>query len=335
MSHARGALSGRAQTTIAAPGWRAGRSVPQAGTYRITQQNLYLLPTRAGVVFGMVIFVMLVASVNYQLSLGYALCFLVTSVAILSMLHAWRNLTSLTLRCGRAAPVFAGDIAEFTVFVANPRGHERFALSFFVTGAREPEDFDLAAGCESAVALAIAATERGWLQIPRLRLETRFPIGLWRAWTWWHPAMRVLVYPRPESGHLPLPTGFRGGGQTESSGLAREDLAALRPWQQGDSPRRVAWKAVARSDSGELLVRQFDGGADAVAVFAWDDLPADWDTERRLSRLTRWVIDADTAAIPYSLRLPSFATETESGRAHRDRCLEVLATWQASAGRTG
>jgi uncharacterized protein (DUF58 family) len=312
---------------------RAGRSVARAGEYRVTQQNLYLLPTRAGLILGMVIFVMLVASVNYQLSLGYALCFMVAAVAIVSMLHSWRNLTSLTLRPGRATPVFAGDIAEFTVFVANPRAHERYALSFFVPGAQAPQDFDLAADSELAISLAIATPERGWTPIPRLRLETRFPVGLWRAWTWWHPAMRVLVYPRPEAGHVPLPIGGSGAGQSDSGGGAQEDLAALRPWQQGDSLRRVAWKAVARTDSNELLVRQFEGGSEGIAEFTWDGLPGDWDTERRLSRLTRWVIDADNRAIPFSLRLPSIFIAAESGPAHRERCLEALATWQAPSSR--
>lgn len=326
MSATRGAAVARTQPGPA--GWLSRRNVPTAGTHRVTRKNVYLLPTRAGVTLGMVIFVMLVASVNYQLALGYTLCFLVTAVAIVSMLHAWRNLTALILRPGRSAPVFVGDFAELIVFVTNPGRHERFALSLFVSGAADPEDFDAPADCDTRVAVAIPARERGWLQVPRLRLETRFPIGLWRAWTWWQPAVRILVYPRPEVGHVPLPAGVPGSGEGETCGSSQEDLAALRPWHPGDSIRRVAWKAVARTDSGELLVRQFEGGANSSAEFAWDQLPGDWDTERRLSRLTRWVIDAESAGIAYSLRLPSVSVSADSGPAHRDRCLELLATWQ-------
>ncbi len=309
-------------------GWLARRNVPTAGTHLITRKNVYLLPTRAGVTLGLVIFVMLVASVNYQLALGYALCFLVTAVAIVSMLHAWRNLTALVLRPGRSAPVFAGDFAELAVFVANPGRHERFALSLWVSGATDPEDFDAPAECETLVSVAIPAPDRGWLQVPRLRMETRFPIGLWRAWTWWQPAARILVYPRPEAGHVPLPAGVAGEGEGETCGSSEEDLAALRPWRSGDSVRRIAWKAVARADSGALVVRQFEGGTNSSAEFAWDQLPSTWDTERRLSRLTRWVIDAEIAGIAYSLRLPAVSVGADSGPAHRDRCLELLATCQ-------
>ena len=59
----------------------------------------------------------------------------------------------------------------------------------------------------------------------------------------------------------------------------------------------------------------------------WDQLPAGWDVEQRLSRMTRWVLDADALGVRYAMRLPGVPVPPDAGPAHRAHCLELLATW--------
>ncbi len=306
-----------------------GRSRPRAGDYRLTRRNVYMLPTRAGLLFAAVVLTMLVTAINYQLSLGYALTFLVASIAIVGMLHTFRNLATLTLRAGRADPVFAGQIAEFTLIARNETKLERYALSLNATGMAQPEFFDIAAEAEHFVAIALPARQRGWMQVPRLTLATTFPIGIWRAWARWHPALRVLVYPQPETPAAPLPARVATSGEGSARGRGHEDIAALRPYAAGDSPRLIAWKAMARTASDDLITKQFDGGDLGELLLDWSMLPSSMDPEARLSRLTRWVIDADSAGVRYALALPGVQVPTDLGPAHRARCLEALATWGA------
>lgn len=304
-----------------------GRSRAGTGDYRLTRRNVFMLPTRAGLLFAAVVLVMLVTAVNYQLSLGHALTFLVGSIGLVTMLHTWRNLARLTLRAGRADPVFAGQIAEVTLIARNPTRLERFALALTAPGMAQPEYFDVAPGTEHFVTIALPAPTRGWMQVPRLTLASTFPLGIWRAWARWHPALRVLVYPQPETPAAPLPARVAASGEGAARGPGSDDIAALRPYAPGDSPRLIAWKAIARTASEELISKQFDGGGLGELSLEWSALPASMNAEARLSRLTRWVLDADAAGVRYALAIPGTCIAIDHGPAHRARCLEALATW--------
>lgn len=302
---------------------------PKVGDVRLTQRAIYILPSKAGVLYAAVLFSMLTASMNYQLSLGYALTFWLASTGIVAIFHTFRNLTNLTLRPGRVESVFAGQIAEFGLMLVNNSSRERHAIRMNGPGMHAEIVVDLPPSAEQLATVAIATRERGWIEVPRIRLYTRFPIGLWCAWAYWYPGMRALVYPTPESPPAPLPEFAAAASSGNGRGKGEDDIAAIRPYQHGDSIRRIAWKAVARTGSDQLLSKQFEGGDHGELLFDWNALPATLDAETRLSRLTRWIIDADSSGLRYALRMPGLATELDCGPAHRQTCLEALALFKA------
>jgi uncharacterized protein (DUF58 family) len=107
----------------------------------------------------------------------------------------------------------------------------------------------------------------------------------------------------------------------------------LRQYHVGDSPRHVAWKAAAR-DRG-LLTKQFSGQAETELWLDWHQLPVHMDGEEKLSRLTRWVLDAHARGMAFALRLPGKTVEPASGMGQRDRCLEALALFNTEDKRNG
>ncbi len=296
---------------------------PHAGDLRLDRRSVYILPTKAGLLFGVLLATMLLTAINYGLALGYALTFLLGSVGLVSMLHTWRNMLGLVLRAGRAEPVHAGELAELGLLVQNLDGPDRFALDLFVPGTAQPTRLDVSAGTEQLVSVALPTGRRGWQPLPRMRLSTTFPLGLWRAWAWWHPQARLLVLPRPETPAVPPPDS--GSAGTERAGRGEEDFAAIRPFRPGDSPRRLAWKAMARTGGDALLVREFEGGTGGQLDLDWNALPAGLDVETRVSRLTRWVVDAESAGLRYALSVPGTTLPLDAGPAHRAACLEALA----------
>lgn len=300
---------------------------PQAGEIRIGRRSVRIVPSPAGLLFGAALFAMFVGALNYQLTLGYALTFLIASVAIIGMFHTVRNIALLDLRSGRLEPVFAGQLAEFTMIARNATGLERYALSLHAPGVAQPQHFDVAAGAEQFVAIALPTRERGWMQAPALTIATTFPIGIWHAWVRWQPARRLLVYPAPETPAVPLPPQVIAGGTGAVRAGGQGDLAALRPYADGDTLQRIAWKVVARTACEDLITLQFDGGETGEIELDWSALPSSMDDEARVSRLTRWTLDADAAGVRYALRLPGVAVEPGAGAAHRAHCLELLATW--------
>jgi uncharacterized protein (DUF58 family) len=182
--------------------------------------------------------------------------------------------------------------------------------------------------------LVVPAARRGWLPLGRVMLETRFPVGLFRAWSYVEPDSRCLVYPRPEESVLPpLAASARAGG-ARAHAQGSDDFSGLRAYQPSDSPRHVAWKSVARSDtqharSNDMLTKQFAGDALAELWLDLHDLPASLGLEARLSRLTGWALAAERAGALYGLRLPGVQIAPGRGEVHRAACLESLALYQA------
>jgi len=299
---------------------------PHTGDLLLDRRRVYILPSRAGLLFGVALLTMLLTAVNYALALGYGLTFMLTGVGLVSMLHTWRNLVGLTLRAGRAEPVHAGALAELSLIVQNPRGPERFAIELTVPGTAQPTRIDVSPATEQLVTVALPTERRGWQTLPRMRLSSTFPLGLWRAWAWWHPQARILVLPRLETPAAPMPEF--GAAGTERAGVGEEDFAAIRPFREGDSPRRLAWKAMARSGGDALLVREFEGGSGGQLLLDWQMLPPGLDAELRLSRLARWIVDAEAAGLSYGLRLPGVDLALDAGAVHCSACLEALAVAQ-------
>jgi uncharacterized protein (DUF58 family) len=307
----------------------------ERGEIVLGHRRVYIVPSRIGLLFGGTLAILLVGSINYVLSLGFALTFLLAGMGIAGMVQTTRNLGRLSVRAGRSDPVFAGDVARFRLGMANAGDFDRPEILVRHLGSGAQQTVDIAAAAFAEAVLTVPAPRRGWLPLGRVMLETRFPVGLFRAWSTIEPDSRCLVYPRPEVSALPplAPSAQAGGARAHAQGS--DDFSGLRAYQPADSPRHVAWKSVARSDtqharSDEMLTKQFAGDAVAELWLDLRDLPPSLGLEQRLSRLAGWVLAAERAGALYGLRLPGMEIKPARGEAHRIACLEVLALYEAA-----
>jgi uncharacterized protein (DUF58 family) len=161
--------------------------------------------------------------------------------------------------------------------------------------------------------------------IERVRLATAQPSGLFRAWTWVHAPLQLLVYPRP-FGSLPMPLapGNKPGSHSQGSSGADEWLT-LRPFREGDSPKQVDWKAYARE--APLLVKEYSPPGADTRLFEFAHL-SDPDIEARICQLARWVVDAEARGDRYGLVLPRLSIPPDRGPQQRHRCLAALAVFE-------
>jgi uncharacterized protein (DUF58 family) len=304
----------------------------ETGEVLLNQRRVFILPTWAGLLYSAMLIVLFLTSINYNLSLGFALTFLLGACALIDMHLTHRNLAQLYLSPGRAHAVFAGEEARFELHLLNRRKHDRFAIwiGFLDTDAsRIDHATDIPAQASSTVALSTSTIERGWLSVPRIRLQTCFPLGLMRAWAYWRPDLRVLVYPRPEEHAPPLP--LAQGQKMDGRGVAgHEDFAGIRPYQSGDSPRQLAWRQIARSDHRALIAKQFEGGAASELALDFQRLPQAMDIELKLSRMAAWVLAAEMRGLPYAFRLRDLYFPPAVGPAHQAACLQALALHERS-----
>ncbi len=299
---------------------------PQQGAIVLVQRRIFILPARAGLVFALVLLLMLTGSINYSLSLGFILTFLLASLAISAMLHTFRNLAGLHITAARTAPVYAGQNARFGICLSNPTRSDRYSVAL-THGRSAPHVVDIPAEQAVIATAAVAAPRRGVLRPGRMTLSTRFPVGLYTAWSYIELDTHCIVYPKPAPPGLPLPPCRPSGGDGGGAAQGYEDFAGLRQYHPGDSPRHIAWKAAAR-DRG-LLTKQFSGHAAAQLWLTLDLPPPTLDMEDKLAYLARWVLDAESQGHAYGLELPCVTVPLGTGEAHRERCLEALALFDS------
>ncbi len=301
----------------------------EAGEVLLTRQRVFIVPTRTGLIYGVMLVVLFLCSINYSLSLGFALTFLLAACAVVDMVLTWRNLVQLVLSAGRTQAVFAGEVTQFPLHLHNRRQQDRHAIHIGFADDDLPEleqTADVSGHAATTVMLGLQTQARGWLAAPRIRLRSSFPLGLFHAWSYWQPDARVLVYPMPEAGEPPLPLDT--GGSEAGQGMAgNDDFAGIRAWQAGDSMRHMAWRQIARNADGALVTKQFEGGTTGRLVLDYAQLPEHLDTEQKLSRMTRWVLMAESLGAPYGFILGNMRLPADTGPGHLAACLQALALY--------
>lgn len=300
------------------------RRVPPANTITLDQKTIFILPTREGISFGVLLVFMVVAAINYQNSLIFGFAFLLGSMFMVAMLHTFRNLSGLSIRAGASRAAFAGEDAEFTVVISRygDRDYEAIHLGW-------PDSLhqvaDLVEEEESAVKLYVTTTSRGLLNPGRLQIQTFYPLGLFRAWSWVDLDMSAVIYPRPVyAGQIPAALNSINEGEL----LSREgvdDFYGLKEYQAGDSLRHVAWKSYARTN--ELLTKQYAAFVDRRVWLDWDYFVG-MDKENRLSRLSYWVVELSKSTDEYGLILPGVEIQPARGNKHREEILRALALFE-------
>jgi uncharacterized protein (DUF58 family) len=306
--------------------WVTRRQSPARREVRLDRRRIYILPTRYGYLYAALLIVLLIGSTNYNNSMAFLLTFLLAGLGAGTMGQTHRNLLGLRVLKGVSAPVFAGQEGRMQIGLREDQGRDRPALA--LQWRRHGISLVAAAAGQTTEAmLRIPTRRRGWMRPGRFRIFTRHPMGLFQAWSWVEFDQAILVYPKPidpdrEFRQSSLHGVGGGVGNDEDA-----DFSGLREYRPGDSPRRVAWKAVARSDV--LLTKQFTEQGRRQIWLRWTDL-VEPDTEIRLSVLCHWVLSAEAEQLDYGLEIPGLRLGPGHGESHRDSCLKALAEFGAA-----
>ena len=317
-------LNSRIQTLIG--NWSRRRHGMDMEPVTITNRRIYILPTRLGLMYAAAIFAMTLGGMNYGNNLALALAFVLGSLGFVAMHHCHRNLAGLRVHSVASEAVFAGQWAHLQIAIDNDSAQARFAIQAEVN-QQPAKPIHIAVNATAQASLLQATKQRGWLKIERFAISTRYPFGLFRAWTVLHIELKCLVYPKPSDRRSTPPPAQLDTRHHQDLRTGEDDFAGLRNFQAGDSPRRIAWKAYAREPAGSeqnLLVKQYAGAAIAAHILDWDTTKG-MDVETRLSQLCRWIIDAHQQGIAYGIKMPGLQTTPQLSEAHRQRCLNALA----------
>jgi uncharacterized protein (DUF58 family) len=311
--------------------WIRKRQGPDSLPLTLSRGRLYILPTRAGIGFGLVLILMLVAGLNYANSSALFLTFLLIGFTLVTMHQCHRNLLGAQLVVATAQPTFAQRTGTLSLTFENPAAAARFRIAAGV-GDEPVAATDLPARGRGRIELPVSAPKRGVVQIDRMHLITTHPFGLFRTWTWVHAPIEMLVYPHPR-GSLPMPTHYGNkAGAKSVTHAGSDEWLGLRPFRDGDSPRQVDWKAYARE--APLLVKEYSASGAEVRMFDFGAL-GNLQLEAKLEQLARWVVDAEGSGERYGLMLPDCYIKPDRGPEHRHRCLAALAMFGPEDARHG
>lgn len=307
--------------------------LPSSDTLVLTHRNVYILPTRAGVMLGLTLLLLLVASINYQLNLGYLLTFLLAGCSTVALHVTHNNLRGVQLKLAPHDPIFAGHPMGLDIDVQAPGRRARYALN--LRWAAPPEDTceppdgawaDIPEQANTTASLSMPAPQRGWHTVPAIKVESLFPMGIFRVWSWWRPAGKILVYPAPENPAPPLPAS---AGQEDATigtqAFQGDELDNLRPWRNGDPLNRVVWKKAAKQPEQDNWVSRDASTTEVGHLWLATSTCGASGKEAQMSRLCAWVLDADKRGLEYGLKLPTQTIPLGQGTTHRQQCLEALA----------
>lgn len=297
------------------------RRIPAGHRTTLNRRNIFILPTRQGLGFLLVLGLMLIGAINYEANLAFALVFLLLGVFLLGIFHTFRNLSGLILTGMCEESTFAGENLTIGIVLERntTRDYEAIQLSF---EAEKPITTGLVGRQEARQQLQVTTHKRGWFRPQRMTVETRFPLGLFRAWSLPDMDLRSLVYPQPLACDLDgLLAQYNTRGH-QSVHQGQDDFHGLRDYQEGDSLRHVAWKNFARGQG--MFTKVYAGNVQDRLWLDWDMFPG-MHMENRLSRLCFCVLQLDNRQVDYGLRLPGLEIKPAKGPGHYRKVLKALA----------
>ncbi len=305
--------------------WRIwmDRRLAAAKEIILDQRRIFIIPTRQGMLFALVLAALFVGGINFANNLMLGLTFWLGSLYVILIVHTYRNLAGIRLRAERPEPAEQGGQVGWTCIIEDVTGRPHHAV--WLGDGQNSWMVDLPIRSLEAIQLHLCPPRRGLVQPGRLRVYSDWPLGLVQAWSWVRLDVRIPVWPRPLHGvHEPrlMPAHQDGSTQRQRSGT--DDFQGLAIWREGESLSQVAWKQLARS--GQWLRQERVEPTDAgVTQICFDEDP-DPDQERVLARMCDQVLKATGIFV---LELPGLCLGPAKGEDHQHRCLLALANWRA------
>jgi uncharacterized protein (DUF58 family) len=310
--------------------WAYRRQGPDSSPVQLHRRRIYILPTRAGLGLSVVIVATVLASMNYANSMGFALGFILAGLALVCMHHCHRQLTGLVLRSGRPGRGFAGEPQQLSVQIESQDRVPRLDLLLTDESGQALAVGNLPAMGRLELGLPKSPARRGPFRVRRFGIESRYPLGLFRAWCWLDLPLEGLAWPRPIAADIERADDpDDDNGRREQAGT--EDFARLRDYVGGDPVGRMLWRHYL--SHGELIVKEFSSPAGESAVwFDWENSGAD-DTESRLGRIAHWILQAEADDKRWGLRIADQEIGPGQGRQQTRQALDALALFRQEGAR--
>lgn len=306
------------------------RRIPASEEITLSQRTIFIVPSFVGWMYALLLVLLLVTAINYQNSLIFALTFWLFSIGLSAMIFTYRNLSGLVVKTSHRVNGFSGSPIEIPIRISDDKkAHQGLVFSWpqpHTAGQQVHSEIDQAV--EKELTIPYVLGQRGHLKTERLHIETRYPFGLYKSWTWLRLTTPGIVYPKPIFTPFMLSEGMGGEDDINTQvnlTTGNDEFLGLRSYQPGDSLKHIAWKYLAKGKG--LLTKEYDNQQLSMQWLNWYSLQG-LGLEERLSHLTGWVLQAEKEGRAYGLNLPGIRIQPNIGDQHREQCLKQLALYQ-------
>ncbi len=297
----------------------------------LTHKNIFILPSKFGLIFSLMMVVMLFTAINYQNNLAYATVFIIGSSYFLSLIHSYLNFLNITIIPTTAKPVFAGEKACFFLILENFSLKEKQSLFFKMKNNIVGHIDKIPSKSKSVIKIFVPAYKRGSLPLEEMTLYSTYPFGLFYVWTKVKFDITCTVYPKPIflKSHL-LKNFIKGNGLglDENIHLGTEEFWELKEYEKGESYKKIDWKKSAK-DLDKLWQKNFIANTGAEVILDFQKLPSSMDTEEKLSILCGFIVNLFHEKIPFGLKLPNKEFPINLSKQHTHSCLKALAFFKS------
>lgn len=302
--------------------WAAKRR-PKGKEFLLNQKRIFIFPTAAGWAYLLLCVVTFLVGTNYQNNLIHAVVYFLVSLGVLCIHYTFLNLSGLRIKAIKGFNCYEGDLAEFSIQLSSESSRNYYGLRMGWQGEK-PYQCELEAGESKVLKLYARSMKRGRFRPGQLLIETRYPFGLLRAWSWLEPDMSVLVYPKPLKGREPDYESLNGEGDHPGREQRGDDFAGLDEYQPGDSSRRIAWKHFAQGRG--LLTKKYVGNTDKRLWLDWECW-SELGSEKKLSVICYWAQQLEHQGVEFGLQIPGVTISPASGPNHLEKVLIALANY--------
>jgi uncharacterized protein (DUF58 family) len=299
------------------------KRIPAVSRHVLRYRQIFIFPTKVGFGYAGLVLIILIGATNYQNNLAFALVFWLVSLGFLAIAYTFRNLLNLDIRGLPIPAAFAGDRVQTDFLIVSTHQHQAIGLGL---GRQVQTIIPSVNQSPTRTSININAPIRGIYQLPRIYIETQYPLGIIHAWSWLRFNQTYWIYPQPIQ--PPLNRSNEGinddDADAESIQGRGDDFHGLKQYEPGDSPKRIDWKAYARERG--LHTKDMRTPQSNALWFRWQDFPGAT-PELRLSYICYLVCEAAKEDAEFGISIPGFKSALSHGDSHKRLCLESLASW--------
>lgn len=310
-------------------GWRRwlNRRMPAANEQTLSHRSIFILPSGFGILWSLLVVLLFLFGTNYQNNLVIGMALLLASIFISTILHSYRNLAGLTVTATGEAYSYAGQ--QLSIPIKLSANKPLFQLQLSYQTANPLRVAQVTTEPQTRL-VAFDTTIRGQRDPGRLRIESRYPLGLCRVWSWLDLNTSHSVFPAHSAGSVALTALDDATAGTSGSDLhGVDEYAGLRNYIPGESLKQVAWKQWAQERG--MLSKEFSQPAGEPIWLSLSEQLSGERLEQQLSVLSYQVDQlAKQPHRPWGLTLDGKRLGPNIGNAHRIACLAALGCYYQS-----